>query len=411
MFAQSIAAALALLIPATALAQLPPPRTVDEVRKDARMHIGALYVTPEVQLKELGVDTNVFNQASDQQSDFMFNVNPKANAWVPFGRRALLTTSAGTDLVWFSKFTSQRSIDPALGARTELFLNRLTLFGQYDYLNSHERSNQEIDLRTRHIDRSALAGGAYRLTPKTSVEFTGRLSTLRYADDGAPLGTRLYETLNRDTTALGGGVIVRVTPLTTFVVRAASETDDYEFSTDRNAKSFRIMPGVEFKPRALISGSASVGFRRFAAQDNVSLPEYTGVVALTALSYTLRGSTTFGATVSRDVHPSFERLQPYYVSTDAGASVRRALGPRFDALVSVDRYLYDYRNFTGAAATEGTNARTDTTWIYRGSLGYRPSRDTRIAFGVSYAQRNSTTLDFREYDRLRVGVVITTNGS
>src|SRR5687767_8316148 len=71
------------------------PQGADDPRAQARIHVGPLYVTPGLQLREVGVDTNVFNTNADPKSDFTFTVGPNADVWLPFGRRAMLKTSAG----------------------------------------------------------------------------------------------------------------------------------------------------------------------------------------------------------------------------------------------------------------------------------------------------------------------------
>jgi hypothetical protein len=128
------------------------------------------------------------------------------------------------------------------------------------------------------------------------------------------------------------------------------------------------------------------------------------------LSYTLLGATTFGVSYNRDVNYSFEPLEPYYVSNGVGASIRRALGSRFDVLVSADRYLYDYRALRVATASADTFAprqpRHDVTWNYGGSVGYRLGRTGRIGFGASYYDRTSTTNVYRNYTGLRIGTTI-----
>jgi hypothetical protein len=172
------------------------------------------------------------------------------------------------------------------------------------------------------------------------------------------------------------------------------------------------MPGVEFKPRALVSGSAFVGFRKFTPIDNSAFPEFSGLVANLGLSYTILGATTLGVSYVRDVNYSVETLQPYFVSNAAGASVRQALGRKFDLLGSADRAVYSYRDLRVGLPAAGTpqpplDAREDTTWIYAGSLGYRPGRQMRIGLGGSYWKRESTTRIFRNYDGLRLGTSIT----
>ena len=92
-------------------------------------------------------------------------------------------------------------------------------------------------------------------------------------------------------------------------------------------------------------------------------------------------------------------LQPFFIDNSLGASVRRALGSRFDVLVTGDRHRYDYQNLQAAALDALT--RVDTYWNYAGTLGYRVGRDGRIGFGVGYAQRKSA-IDSHAYNKLRV---------
>jgi hypothetical protein len=184
-------------------------------------------------------------------------------------------------------------------------------------------------------------------------------------------------------------------------------------SPGRNSDSFKVMPGVEFKPRALISGNAYVGYRAFTPLDAAVLPDFKGLVAQLGLSYTLLGATTFGVSYNRDLTYSYDELQPFFIDDSVGASLRRALGRRFDALVSADRHAYDYKDRLNTRATtigDGPRidpTRIDTTWNYAASIGYRVSREGRIAVGMSYWRRDSTTRVFRAYDNLRVGTTMT----
>ncbi len=185
----------------------------------------------------------------------------------------------------------------------------------------------------------------------------------------------------------------------------------------RDSKSFRVMPGVEFKPRALISGSAYVGYREFTPKVDGTLPKFSGLVAQLGLSYTLLGSTTFGVTYSRDLTYSYEVLQPFFINNSVGASIRRALGRRFDVLVSADRFEYAYEDLLipPAAADDPlavvpvklpSEQRVDTTWNYSSSVGYRIGNG-RVGFGVAYWKRDSRQKAFRAFDNLRFGTTVT----
>ena len=105
-------------------------QSADEVRRNARGHVGPLYVTPGIQVKELGVDSNVFNEAVEPKSDFTATVAPKLDLALFVARRALLTAAVATDLVWYNRYETERSVDPQATVRAELYLHRLTLFAR-----------------------------------------------------------------------------------------------------------------------------------------------------------------------------------------------------------------------------------------------------------------------------------------
>ena len=396
-----------LALPVMASAQSIGAERVDEVRREASGHVGPMYFTPQLHLKELGVDSNVFNAAGDQKSDFTFTVGPRADVWIPVARRALFQIGAATDLVWYANYATERSIDPQFLGRTEVYVRRITLFAEGEYINTRERLNYELDARARHVEQNATAGVAVRLTPKFSVEVAGRLDEMRFDADEQFDGVRLQRTLDRKTTGYSVAARHRVTPLTTIVVRYEGIEDEFRFSPLRDSRSIRVMPGVEFKPRALIKGTAYVGYRRFTPSAADALPEFSGLVGQLGLSYTLLGSTTFGVSFTRDLTYSYDEVRPFFINTWVGASVRRALGRRFDALVSADRHLYGYRDLLAQPVLDLVrDPRTDTTWNYAAGIGYRIGNG-RVGFGVSYWQRESSARVLRDYDNLRFGTTVT----
>ena len=129
-----------------------------------------------------------------------------------------------------------------------------------------------------------------------------------------------------------------------------------------------------------------------------------GLVADLGLSYTLLGATTFGVSYHRDLAYSVEVATPFFIDNSVGASIRRALGGRFDTIVSADRHIYDYEQLLTlpAAALQ----RADTTWVYGANIGYRIRRAARIGFGARYYTRDSTTVRLVRYDGLRLGATV-----
>jgi hypothetical protein len=400
---------IASAIPLAAAAQSDVPTPIDGVRENNRLHFGPLYAQPTLQLKELGIDNNVFNSYGEQLSDFTLTFAPKMDWSVPVAKRALFQATTAADLVWYAQYASERSVDPQLDVRGQVFFHRVTVFAEHDYLNTRQRPNQEIDIRARHVDEGFRGGVDLSVTPELSVRVAGQRLSTRYDATSEYDNTSLQRTLNRDTNGVQVKSLYRLSALTSIGARFDDLQDRFPMSPARNSDSFRIMPGVEFKPRALISGTAYVGYRQFTPLDPKVLPDFKGLVAQLGLSYTLLGATTFGISYNRDLTYSYDELQPFFIDNSVGASLRRALGRKFDALFSADRHAYDYQDLI-SPATPGLvpldTARIDTTWNYAASLGYRVGRDGRIGVGVAYWNRESTTRTFRGYDNLRIGTTM-----
>ena len=382
------------------------PQSIDDVRGDYHMHVGPFYVNPTVQLKEFGVDTNVFYQTGNNASDFTVTIGPQADVAVPVARRGLLTARLGTDLVYFARYSSERSVDPFAMIRGELYARRVTLFVEDSVLDTRQRLNFEIDLRARHVEKQLSAGGAFRFTPRFTLELARAHNTISFDESAIYVGQYLHDTLNRDEDIYSATARFKHSVLTNLGLRLEAQTDRFALSPVRNTDSFRIMPGVELKPKALISGSAWLGFRSFNPKAS-SLPAQSGLASQLALSYTLFGATTFGFTYNRDYNFAYEVLTPYYVANDIEVSVRRALGGRFDVIISGGNHRYTFQALTGVISPSShILAPVDTTQNYGINLGRIMSRQIRIGFGVSHWTRRSTDAT-RDYDDLRVGLTTT----
>jgi Putative beta-barrel porin 2 len=394
-------ALLCLLLPermAGAQVRSEDPRTASPVQ------VAPFYLTPTVALTELGIDTNVFNEAGETQQDFTFTITPGLVTAVPIARRGLLKLSTRGDLVYYHRYTSERSINPHVALRGELYLGRFTLFAEPAYHRTRQRPSFEIDARSLRLEQGTVAGAEARVFQKLSVELSVRQLRTTFDGDEFFLGTNLGEALNRDSRTYGVAGRWAFTPLTTLVVRGESITDQFLTSEIRNSDSLRVTGGVELKPRALVSGSAQIGVRRFNPLD-VRVPDFTGLVASAELSYTLLGSTTFQVRVDRDANYSFEPLEPYYVASGYGATLRRQLAGRFDAMAGFYRYHYAYRDLASGdlAGSSAPPGRVDVTDSYSASIGYRVGPAGRLGVGFSYWIRDSTTSDSRDYDGLRFG--------
>ena len=170
--------------------------------------------------------------------------------------------------------------------------------------------NYRIDLRARHLEKDLSGGVAVRATTRLTVEVGASRGQIRFDGDDYFRGQRLKETFDRDTQVFGVMARHRRNGLTAFGLRYENQTDRFPLSPVRDTDSFRVMPGVELRPRALLNGSAWVGYRRFEPKAAV-FPSQAGLVSQLAISYTLVGATTFGVTYDRDYQFAYEAPIPH----------------------------------------------------------------------------------------------------
>jgi hypothetical protein len=374
-----------------------------EPRAEAKVHAGPLHFTPSFAIKDFGVDTNVFNN-TEQKHDFTVTLSPHVDLWVPFARRALLTVSTTSDLVYYQTYSSERSVDPEVKVRGEIFVNRLTLFAQPTYRRTRQQMNFELDARAQRQERTAEAGVTLRASHKLVVEFTASLNALDFDADAIFDGTSLQQTLNHDSRTASVTLRQDLTHLTAVVFRAENGTDRFPLSPERDAESLRVTPGIELRSRALVTGTAYVGVRSFKPYSPLLTP-FRGAVARASLAYPLADATRFAFTADRDLSYSYESVQPYFVIQGYGVAVERRLTSRTDTTFGLQRYRYSYRDLAAPGASAVDVGRVDAIRTLSASFGYRFARTTRTGLGISYRSRESSSAERRNYHGLRVTAI------
>ena len=375
--------------------QLPDPEAI------GRFRLGFVRFTPSITLTNLGVDTNVFNELDDPKDDFTVTFGPKAEFWSRLGPRGHLYGNVGLDYQYFQEYGSQRGFGTADVVRFDYDLGRLTPFAEGAYTNTRIRPGYEIDTRARREDVSGRVGVSVRVLSKTKLLAWVRKEEFRYADDEEFLDTDLSRALDRDSTYYGGGMQVEVTPLTTFLTDVEVGEDRFLGSRERDADTWKVMPGFRFKPFALIDGQLAVGYRKFNTLSPL-VPDYGGMIALVDLAYTLR-ATRFIGRYNRDVTYSFETVEPYYLQTDWSFAVVQKITHTWDVVGRAGRYKLNYETI----GLPGAERRADSGNRYGGGIGYTLGQFVRLGFDVNYIDRQSDASSTRNYEGVRAGFTVT----
>ena len=395
---------LRILLLVSLVVALPLAAAAQDVLEDpadlARFRFGPIRFTPILEVRNVGVDTNVFNEASEPERDFTAAIGPAAEYWMRLGR-ARVHGRSGLHYIYFQEFENQRSIGTENEVRVDLPLNRLKpfLYGGYD--NTRRRPEYEIDIRTRYETTHIGGGLDVRALSRTVFRLEAEHGRLDYDEDAFFFGTNLGEALDRRSRAYRVSVRQEVTPLTTFVVQTERQEDRFDVSHPRDADSYRVFPGFELDPRALIAGRAFVGYRSFTTLD-ADVPDFDGLVALVEAVYALR-ATRFGVAVQRDVWYSYELTAPFFVVTDVNLEVTQKVTTNWDAVGRVGRQLLDYYQ----RQSLGGGDRNDTLWHVGGGVGRRVGRASRIGFDVDHVRRESSQSAVFGYVGWRIGGSLT----
>ncbi len=375
----------------------------DDGRAEARLDFGWLALDPRLSIRDVGVDTNVFNTANATRTDFTATVGQELGSWVRAGRLYVSgTTRAGW--IYFQKSAEQRSLDFSQVGRADLALVRLTPHVGGAYERTRQRPNDEIDARVLQLRTRANGGVAMHPGTRLTFDLTYEVRTFDFGTGDRFGDVRFAHELNRRE---GEATLVTnwaMTPLTTFVVKGARREDDFESADERNSRSFSVMSGLEFKPLALISGTALVGFRSFSPVRD-DLPGFNGLTAAVDLHYIARDrlrlvtrpsiatSTTRSSRTCRTTSRRASERRPRRRSVDRGTSWGGSVSPTWPIRRSISRAS---RRPVVATAR----------WLVGTGIGRRLGQDLRIGVDVNYVTRGSS-VPFREYSGVRAGGSVT----
>lgn len=385
------------------------PAVAQEIRlkepdiSKTRMRIGPVALDPTIELTNLGVDTNVFNEPDPlAKQDFTFTLRPRTDAWMKMGP-TWITGNVRADVIWYQEHSSERAGNGYYTLGWTVPLNRLAFGVQGFYLHAHERPGFEIDTRAERSELNGKAAVEYRALPNTYVGIRGGRQRVDFDDDQFYNGQNLQTELNRTVSTAALTVRHQLTPLTALTIDAGTQEDRFEFSPLRNSESTTAGVEISFDPFALLKGSARIGYRDFMPADP-KVPGYSGMTAAVDLTYVLQGSTKVSFQLNRDIQYSFDGNQPYYLQTGVNGSIAQQIYGPLDVVFRLGNQHLDYRDRVGAAVA--APSRTDLVHIYGGGAGYHVGPDLRIGFDIEKQKRISEE-PHRNYEALRFGISMT----
>lgn len=393
--------AAALLVAAAALpaAAQERPRPAPTPHPFGQLNIGVVSFTPLLQLRNIGFDSNVLDLSSTEpvKSDFTATVEPGLETRFTTSRldARLASTVAMT---YYREHASERAISPNFfGTIDQHFSGALSVYGRGNIGFVKERTGFELDTRPRRQADSATAG--VRIGErKIELDLHGTVGGLSYEREALFQHASLADTMNHRFTGGGAGMKYRLSPYTSLTALFDATATRFEFSPIRDTNSYLGVLGVEFHPRAMISGTAGLGYRKLNPLSDLT-PAFSGFAPRLGLTYTLHDSLTVSAGAQRDVEYSVYGDRPYFVYTLYEGSVRQALFHHLDIGGSLQYTNLDYQQFV---TEDGffPSLPTDTVRMATASVGV-PMRRFRVGW---YMQRWDRVSANRPYRTMRAGL-------
>jgi hypothetical protein len=355
--------------------------------------LGPLQIRPSILLKDAGFDENVFNEPVDPKRDFTLTLVPSAEVRFRM-RRLRLAYATTTEYVYYRTYKTERGTNMSSSVRLDLDLGVLKPYGSITGLNTKARLNNEIDQRARHRDLAYSAGVAVKVGSRTHLLFNGTQTTIEFEPDVEFRGVELGESFDGRKRGADVGMALALTPLTTFTLTLTREQQRFERSPGRDSNSWRVTPGFTFSPTGVITGGASVGYRRFEPV-SPTLPGYSGLVSTVTVGVTLYDRHHVQTVFNRDVQYSYETANTYYLATGGMVTwTLPVIGP-VDVRATAGRHLMDYTRVDAGAGR-------DTLTTYGAGAGYRFSNRARFGLNAEWSRRDSNRSAERGYRNHRI---------
>ena len=364
---------------------------------------GPLTWSPTFQLRDTGVDSNVFNATTDPREDVTSVASSQVDSTLKLGVFQA-KTQGGADYLYFERYKSERGLNGHVGSRINLPLTRVSPEIAVSWAHTKERSNNEIDIRAPRTEWGYAMGLSAKVTPRLSLTATGGKQRSEYEQGFTFRGVELAPQLTRESLVGTASGRITLTPFTALSLDAAFARDEFPSRPEAATDNVRGNVTFDFAPDAVIHGHASVGYHSMKprrAYAPSAAAAFDGVTSATELGYTLLGVTRFSGRFTRDSTYSISIGQPYFVSTAGGLDILQNLIGPIDLALHASREQLKYPQTTVASA------RTDNADSFGGGLSIRVGNGAVVALLYDNSRRRSTGGSLFNYDRRRLYTTIT----
>jgi hypothetical protein len=278
---------------------------ITDKQKKGVFHAGPVALSPKLELKNAGVDTNVLVAPTNPIEDTSIVLRLSSDVFVPVGRRARIAGTGWLDFNYFASESDQRSTDPGGQGRAEVDAWRLTFVAGGGGFNSSQLYSTDINERVKRNEK--WLNGGFRLRLTSQLRLDAGVEDHEYRWYPTPeQGTTISDQLDHDSTVWKGALRYKLTPLTDLVASAEKMDDTFLVSPPGLATttSYRYLGGFEFGEKAFLTGRFLGGVRNIPEAGAGSTVPYTGPAFQAAIAVPFLQLCRLNLTYDRDVYYS-----------------------------------------------------------------------------------------------------------
>lgn len=384
-FASALALCLFAAVPAAGQTFRPPDPT-SRPWATAGLTLGPIYFAPTFEVRDVGVDNNVFNDRSNPKSDLTGTLAVRSLFGLHFGESLVLQVTQDNRYIYFRRYRSERSIDSGLGAVLEWRTEKFRPWLKWSKAKSSQRVNDEIDHRA---DRKFpdLGGGfdldaAFRLGLSMAV----RRASLTFADTEEFNGVNLADVMNNTSTQYQAFLRYEISELSDFILGADYQRDRFKTRPDRDNNAYYYYAGLRTRQGAQWVGDIGVGFRQMD-HTQAGIPNFNGVTASANIALIPSEYFKFEFGGGRDVAYTYLEAFPFIVDSRASLTATSRVIDHMDIVASGRAHWAHYGDSLDGTAVPYTE-RTD---VFSIGVGYYVGggNGTRIGLQFERAARTS----------------------
>src|ERR1044072_3354203 len=196
-FVLTIAAAFVAVATASSAQPQEPPRPAPTPHPFGQVNVGVVSFTPTLQLRNIGIDTNVFDQTSTEPTsgDFTATIEPGVETRFTTPRMDARVAST-VSFAYYHTYASERAISPNVVAVVDHRLSgSLALYGKGNFGFIKERTGFEVDPRPRRLSYSGTAGARIGQR-KIELDLHGTHGGVSFDSDALFQGDSMAITMN-----------------------------------------------------------------------------------------------------------------------------------------------------------------------------------------------------------------------